>query len=230
MRKEPYTVGSIVHVVKRGARGMYITRDKSDQWRFPKLLYYFNDSNRPDEHWERDVEDIQKGLHFNRPSHWKERKQLVNILSDCLMPNHFHLLLEEIEDGGISKFMQGLCGSMSVYHNNKYKEKGSLFQGAYKSKTVDSDYYLDLLYVYINVKNPFELYEGGLENAIKNFDDAYREALEYDFCSLADVAGKRNSPIISKHELFDYTPAQFKRISKDFLSVKLEKIHDSRLE
>ena len=66
------------------------------------------------------------------------------------MPNHFHLLLEETEEGGISKFMQGLCVSMSKHFNIKYEEKGSLFQGAFKSRTINDDYYLDLIHVYIN--------------------------------------------------------------------------------
>jgi len=230
MRKEPHTVGSIVHVIKRGSRGLSIVRDNNDRWRFIKLLYYLNDSNRPIEHWERDVEDTQKGLHFNRPKSWLERKPMVKILSYCLMPNHFHLLIEEIIDDGVSRFMQSLCGSMSVHYNNKYKEKGSLFQGAYKLKTVDTDYYLDLLYVYINIKNPFELYNGGLENAINNFEEAYKTALEYNFCSLADIGGDRKSPILGKTELFTYSPIQFKKLSKEFLLQKLENMKDPILE
>ena len=65
----------------------------------------------------------------------------------------FHLLLEEIQTGGMSKFMQQLCGSMSANFNAKYKEKGSLFQGAYKGIVVDTDAYLRQLIPYIMVKN-----------------------------------------------------------------------------
>jgi len=223
MRKEPYTVGSIVHVVKRGVRGLPIVRDEHDKWRFLKLLFYLNDSNHP-EHWERDIEDIARGLHFSRPESWAERKPMVNILSYCLMPNHFHLLLEEIRDGGISKFMRSLCGSMAMYHNNKYQEKGTIFQGAFKSKTIGSDYYNDLVYAYINVKNPFELYKGGLDNAINHFEDAYSWSLGYDFSSLPDLVGNRKSPILSKHELFDYTPVQFKKFAREYLEDRLEKM------
>ncbi len=226
MRREPYTVGSIVHVIKRGARGMEIVRDDSDKWRFIKMLYYLNDKNHS-EYWERDVSSIKKGLHFERPKEWADREPVVNILSYCLMPNHFHLILEEIEEGGISKFMQSLCGSMSMSFNNKYEEKGSIFQGAYKSKTIDSDYYLELVHIYVNVKNPFELYRGGLKSAIKNFDKAYKWAEDYDFCSLGDYSGKRkNSPIIKKHDLYKYTPAQYKKLSREYLIQKLDKMNN----
>ena len=58
MRKEPYSVGSIVHIVKRGARGLPITRGESDQWRFLMLLYFLNDSSRREDNWEREVQKI----------------------------------------------------------------------------------------------------------------------------------------------------------------------------
>ena len=74
----------------------------------------------------------------------------VSILAYCINPNHFHLLLKEKRENGISKFMQGLCVSMSKHFNIKYEEKGSLFQGAFKSRTINDDYYLDLIHVYIN--------------------------------------------------------------------------------
>jgi len=227
MRKEKFETGSIVHVIKRGARGMEIVRDESDRWRFVKMLYFLNDKNHS-ENWERDIGSIKKGLHFERPKDWPERDTLVNVLSYCLMPNHFHLILEEKEEGGIPKFIKSFCGSMALYFNKKYKEKGSLFQGPYKARVIDSDYYLELVNIYVNVKNPLELYKGGLKNAIKNFDMSYRWAEGYDFCSLGDYSGKRkNSPIITKHELYRYTPAQYKKLSREYLFYKLDKINNN---
>ena len=40
------------------------------------------------------------------PYDFERGKQLVSIGSFCIMPNHFHILITQIEDGGISKFMQ----------------------------------------------------------------------------------------------------------------------------
>src|SRR3989338_3275644 len=119
MRVEPYGVDSIVHVIKRGARGMNIVQNDADRWRFVKSLYLLNDVYQ-DENWHRDTKDLPL---FERPSNWPERMPVVSILGWTLMPNHFHLLLLETRKGGISKFMQRLGGSMSLYFNLKYKEQ-----------------------------------------------------------------------------------------------------------
>src|SRR3989344_5928855 len=97
-RVEPHTVGSIMHVIKRGTRGIKIVQDKEDRIRFMRSLYYLNDvySN---ENWKRDTMFI--GL-FERPVSWPEREPLVNILAWTLLPNHFHLLLQERTQGGIA--------------------------------------------------------------------------------------------------------------------------------
>ena len=138
MRVEPYSIDSFVHAIKRGARGLHITRDKADQYRFIRLLYYMNDKFTV-EYWERETESL--GL-FGRPNNWPERKPIVSVVAWTLMPNHFHLLLKETQDGGIAKFMQKLCGSMSMNFNAKYEERGSIFQGAYRGRNVGEDRYL----------------------------------------------------------------------------------------
>lgn len=203
MRVQPYGVGSFMHVMKRGTRGLPITRDAFDQNRFARLLYFANEEYR-DEYWERDTAELPL---FERPQDWPERKTLVHILAWVLTPNHFHLLLEEIQIGGISKFMQQLCGSMSAHFNAKYEEKGSLFQGAYKGLVVDTDEYLKQLIPYIMVKNVFELYPAGYTKAIKEFDKAWRWGVEsYPFSSLPEYVLNREWPIIEKDFINDLFP------------------------
>jgi len=221
MRVEPYTVGSIIHVVKRGARGLPITRDDSDKWRFARLLYFANDEYRND-FWERETLHMKP---FDRPNGWPARKPLVSVLAWTLMPNHFHLLLKENHKGGVSTFMQKLCGSMSMHFNTKYKEKGSMFQGAYKSRTVDSDAHLCYLAPYIMAKNVCELYPAGIEGAAHDFDRAWDWAVkEYPFSSLPDYVSNRNSPIISNKELLAevlISPEAFKTFSRDVILGKI---------
>lgn len=213
MRVEPFSVGSIVHTLKRGARGLTIVNDENDLWRFVRLLYYMNDEFS-DEMW--NTKTFQSGL-FYRPVEWPNRKPIVDILCYTLMPNHFHLLLKEIQKGGVSLFMKKISESMSLHFNEKYDQKGSIFQGSYKGRNVNTDEYLRYVAAYIMVKNPFELYpEGGLSGAIKNFDKAYDWTIKYPFCSLADYSEKRESPIISKDvlgEMFD--PKSFKEFARD---------------
>lgn len=223
MRVEPFGIDSIVHVVKRGARGLPVTRDDADCRRFARLLYYLNDEHQS-EFWEEDVKHLQQ---FERPEHWPARKPLVSILAWTLMPNHFHLLLQEIKDGGVSRFMQRVCGSMSRHFNEKYQEHGSLFQGAYRSRTIDTDRYLRWAVSYILVKNVFELYPGGFTRAVKEFDKAWKWGTEvYKFSSFQDYALSKPSPIISANfmtEMFSGT-SDFKSCSRDMISSRLEKL------
>lgn len=217
MRVQPYGIGSYLHVIKRGARGVDIVRDGSDSWRFLKMLFLLNDVHfRNDWFFEKSNTDI-----FNRPKHWPEREQVVDILAYTLMPNHFHLLLREKQKGGVSLFMKRLGQSMTIYTNEKYQENGSLFQGAYRSKTIQEDEYLRYAAAYVMVKNAFELYpKGGLYTAQENFDDAWEWAKGYTFSSFGDYAGSRkNSPILSKDNLLQeiFTPQYFKRYARDVI-------------
>lgn len=219
MRIEPRDVGSIVHVIQRGARGMQITRDTHDRNRFGQLLFYLNDSFS-DPNW---LKATRECAPFERPEYWPDRDPLVRILAWTLMPNHFHLLLEEIKDGGTAKFMQRLCGSMSMAFNAKYNERGSLFQGSYKSRTVDSDKYIQYLLYYIQVKNTLELYPGGLPKAIHDFDNAWSWALEYPFSSFSSYASKHDSPIIDKTHLFEILDAHLsKKEAREMLLLHMQ--------
>ena len=105
--------------------------------------------------------------------------------------------------------------------NAKYKEKGSIFQGSYKSRTVQSDSYLRQVIPYIMVKNVFELYpHNGLTGALKNFEDAWQWATQkYIFSSLPVYAHNKNSPIIEQnilHEIFE-APSAFKNTARDMV-------------
>ena len=229
MRKEPYEVGSIVHVLKRGARGMPITHDDLDRKRFARLLYYLNDEYL-NESWE---DSIQRLPVFERPRDWPERHPLVNVYAWVLMPNHFHLILEEIQDDGIARFMQKLGVSMTMHFNLKYKEKGSIFQGPYKSLTVRTDRYFTYLAPYVMVKNVFELYPGGLTQAVKEFDRAWKWGSEqYEFSSLPEYSGKRHNPIVDSkaYKMLD-SKAQFKTLARDMIIGRVgEHIHDLSFE
>lgn len=192
MRIEPYATGSVVHALKRGSRGMDIVLDGADKRRFISSLFILNDvySN---ENWHRLTAKLPL---FERSADWPARETITRILAWVLMPNHFHLLLQEKVEGGIARFMQRLCGSMSMCFNAKYDGKGSIFQGAYKAKTVDEDSYLRHLVFYIQVKNVLELYPGGLVVALEDFDKAWDWALKYPFSSLPAYVLGTGSPIL----------------------------------
>jgi hypothetical protein len=223
MRKEPYGVGSFVHVMQRGVRGVPIVRNDDDRWRFLKLLRYLNDANVP-RNWERDIapENIRAG--FSRPAHWPAQKPYASIIAFCLQDNHFHLLLKETQEGGISKFMQRLSTSMAAYLNAKYDERGTPFQGSFRSRTVGDDVYLQYLNAYILVKNTFEIYPHGAQQAARSFDAAFAWAEAYPFSSLIDYMGHRHGEFLDYDEiarLFENNDS-FKSFARDVIYGRME--------
>lgn len=198
MRKEPFSIDNYVHVYNRGNRKQPIVHDIRDKDHFLQMLYYFNAEQIPVTTFRELIKQRFNLCNFEWPKEWRPRKPIVNIVAFTLLENHFHLLLKEIIEGGIAKFMQKLGTGMTMYYNTKYKELGSLFQGSYKARCVDEDLYLKYLSIYIQVKNTFELYPGGLKKAVKEFNKAYDWAVGYPYCSLGDFVGKTNRGIIDR--------------------------------
>ena len=84
------------------------------------------------------------------------KQRYVEILNFSLMPNHFHLTLCEIKEGGIAQYMQRVLCAYTKYFNTKYKKSGHLFQGPYKAVHVSDNKQLLYLSTYIH-KNPREI-------------------------------------------------------------------------
>ncbi|MCK4473937.1 hypothetical protein KAU40_01600 [Candidatus Parcubacteria bacterium] len=236
IRVEPFTVDDFVHVYNRGNRKMIVFRDINDKWRFLKILRFFNDEYSPANSF-RQLEWSVGGNVGVRPQQlpsgefkwpewpkdWPSHKPLVKILSYCLKNNHFHLLLKEITAGGISKFMRKLGDGFTVYSNLKYDEVGRVFQGSYRGRTVMKDIkILQYLDAYIQIFNPFEDYPGGIEKALKEFDQAFEFAMNSPFCSLGESFGKRNLKIIDRDILKEMFPNKemYKKFAYDALLVR----------
>ena len=78
---------------------------------------------------------------------------MVEIIAYCLMPTHFHLILKQLLENGITIFLKNLLDSYTRYFNIKYDRKGPLWQGRFKSVLVDNNEYLMHLTRYIHL-NP----------------------------------------------------------------------------
>jgi len=253
MRIEPFTVGNYIHVYNRGNRKAEIVRSEEDRWRFMQALRFFNDSHSS-QNALRNILRMSKQTGWSRfdldqlseqqqpesvfrtgwPQNWPEKDPLVKILCYCLMPNHFHLLLKEIREGGVSKFMQKLGGGYTYYFNLKHKETGRLFQSSYRGRTVKNDQlYLEYLSVYIQVINTLELYPGGFKKVLENIDKALDFVQEYSFSSYQDFIGLRKSLIIDKDIFEEIFPSIeiYKEFVRDVIKgKKYEELGELKLE
>ncbi len=83
----------------------------------------------------------------------KAKQTIVEIICFCLMPNHFHFLLKQTKNNGISEFLGKLSNSYTRYFNTKHKRVGPLFQGVFKAIHIDTNEQLLHLSRYIHL-NP----------------------------------------------------------------------------
>lgn len=81
--------------------------------------------------------------------------QDLELLSYCLMPNHFHLLIYQINQGTMTRLMRGIMSSYSQYFNKKYKVSGTLFETRFKASLIKNDPYLMHIsrYIHLNPKD-----------------------------------------------------------------------------
>ena len=127
--------GAWYHVMNRGRRSEKLFSDRQDYQTFVELL--------------KDASEM-----------WK-----VEIASYCLMPNHYHILLQTPE-GNISRTMRHINGVYTQRFNRKHGCDGQLFRGRYKSILVGGDTYLLQLVRYIH-RNPIK---AGLVSSLSQYD------------------------------------------------------------
>ena len=149
------------------------------------------------------------------------------------MPNHFHLILEQLVENGIRAFMQKLGTGYAYYFNLKYERVGPLFQGRFKAIQVEDENYLLHLSRYQHI-NPVELIElDWEEKGIKDWKKANKFLENYRWSSYPDYIGKKNFPSVTNRELINFyfkTPGEYKKFVSDWLVKDFEKIEDLVLD
>lgn len=149
MRKVPFVSGEFYHIYNRGVDKRIVFSSEDDIARFIQSMDEFNVIEPIGSIYENSF--IKAELGNETPK--LDKKKLVNIIAYCLNPNHFHFILEQVEDGGISSFMKRLGGGYTNYYNEKEKRSGSLFQGVFKATHIDSNEYLLHLSAYVNLND-----------------------------------------------------------------------------
>ncbi len=152
-RKDPFITGEYYHIYNRGIDKRDIFKSTFDHERFMMLLYVANS------HEDLRLDNLVNRLHktFQDILVLDKGKPLVSIGAWCLMTNHFHLLVRQEVEGGITKFMRKLGVGYSMYFNIKYQRQGALFGGPFKSKLIGvDDAYMQYLLGYIHL-NPLDI-------------------------------------------------------------------------
>lgn len=183
----------LYHALNRGVEKRQLFMDDNDYFRFVHDLYEFNDTAPAPEFLRyRDLRNPDK------------RERIVDIHGWCLMGNHYHLLLSERIDGGISTFLRKLNVGYANYFNERHERSGTLFQGRTKKVPIVRDaHFLHILH-YIHL-NPLDFLKGAADWRSMQIADskrAMRHLDDYRWSSYLDYCGKKNFPSIITKNLF----------------------------
>ncbi len=183
------------HIYNRGVEKRTIFEDEQD---YKVFLRYIKEGLSPKPNPEELKKSFTlKGSSFQGVPHThKNYYKKVKLLVYCLMPNHFHFIIKQIQKGSMEGFMRSLATRYSMYFNKKYNRVGHLFQGIYKASMITNDSYLLHLSRYIHL-NPLE--------HTKDLYNAYSSYGEY--------LGLRRTKWISTIEILSF----FNNAKSDFL-------------
>jgi putative transposase len=190
----------IYHALNRGVDKRQIFMDDGDRVRFIHDMYAFNTTELASNTFRNDKLGLRDLTYRN--SSIGER--LVDIHGWCLMGNHYHLLLSERIEGGLSIFLRKVNTGYANYFNLRYERVGTLFQGRTKKILIDSDAYMLHILNYIHL-NPLDLIENSSDwrsRTIADHQAALNFLKEYKWSSYQDYAGIKNFPSILTKDFF----------------------------
>ena len=148
MRKIQFQTGEYYHIYNRGVDKREVFMDEKDFTRFLRSIKEFNNIEPTGSLYKLDLHKPLRGQRGLLEA--EEAEQIVELIAYSLLPNHFHFIIKQLIDGGITKFMNKLGNGYTQYFNFKYDRNGSLFQGPFKAIHITTDEHLVYLSGYIN--------------------------------------------------------------------------------
>lgn len=184
-RKVQITNDNYYHIFNRGVAKTDIFLDELDYKRFLITVKYYSYKQK---------HSLQYHLQNNSlPA--SNDVPLCEVISYVLMPNHFHLILKQREDSGISECLSKLQNSHTKYFNTKHTRIGPLFQGPYKAISINDETYLLHLNRYLHL-NPYS------SSVVKSIDDL----LNYEWSSLREYVGLGSNNFCKKGVVLSHFP------------------------
>ncbi|HQT83006.1 MAG TPA: hypothetical protein PLW99_02570 [Candidatus Paceibacterota bacterium] len=209
----------LYHVLNRGIDERRLFLDSQDYARFVHTLYEFNDT-RPADNLHRLFNPKMKdlgGLSFQRP-----REKLVTIHGWVLMKNHYHLLISELVEGGLVRFMTKVNVGYAKYYNERYARHGHLFQGKTKKIRIEHDAHFLYILHYLHL-NPLDYLTGATKwrerdkGSVKNIREALTYLNKYRWSSYLDYCGAKNFPSLITKDLFKDASGDYREAVRDYL-------------
>jgi putative transposase len=138
------------------------------------------------------------------------------------MENHYHLLISELVEGGLLKFMMKINVGYAKYYNERYERYGHLFQGKTKKILIGNEAHFLYILHYLHL-NPLDYLPGAKKwrqrdkGSIKSVREALEHLAGYRWSSYLDYCGKKNFPSILTRDLFGNTFGDYQKAIADYL-------------
>jgi len=185
-RLTPLVTGEYYHIFNRGVNKQPIFFNVRDYRRAVDQMRFYSYSTKKPKYSRFLTFSVTRRLSILSLLE-KDNKKLVEIICYCLMPNHFHLLLRQKEDGGISNYMRLVQNSYTRYVNTAHDRTGPLLQGQFKAVRIEDNSQLLHLSRYIHL-NPYTSY------IVKDIPSL----TTYTFSSFLEFQNKAIKPICNK--------------------------------
>lgn len=218
MRKITLATNCIYHVFNRGVEKREIYLNPSYYSRFVSILEHYLKYNYPYSLLRRRLEKAQspgEKQNILRQLETKRVESPVEIISFCLMPNHYHLTLKQLVEAGITNFMHRIGTAYTGYFNIRQERSGRLYETIFRAVMVESEEQLLHLSRYQHL-NPRVL---GLTS---------KELASYSWSSLSTYLGENRFPFIKPEVVM----SSFKSPKSylDFVLAEIDEFEPLRLQ
>ncbi|MEK7142647.1 MAG: transposase [Patescibacteria group bacterium] len=146
--------GEVYHIFNRSIADFVIFNDSDEYERMWQLIKYYQTENELKYSVfirSKRVEKEDFNNFFN--SIIQNKEKIVQIIAYCLMPTHFHLILKQYKNDGISNYIRKILESYSSYFNARHKRRGPLWESKFKNVLVEKDEQLLHLTRYIHLNS-----------------------------------------------------------------------------
>lgn len=232
MRKVPFAPGEYYHIYNRTILSAPEFKNGRNAARLAQAFLLANSTNSTKAfEFLRNNENasVDDALKISR-----EGEKLVDILCYSVMPDHYHLLVKELRENGISNFIRKCNISVAKYINTKNDRRGTLFESRFNAKHINTNDYLLHLSLYIHL-NPLDIVSGRewRMNNLQDWEKVREKLLRYPWSSLGAYLEDKEDQIISGTEIvldqFN-DEKDYESFLQDWSENSLEKIKDLIIE
>ncbi|MCK4518649.1 MAG: transposase [Candidatus Omnitrophica bacterium] len=213
--------GNVYHVFNKSIAGYKIFNDITEFSRILNTIRYYQIENPRTKFSKFTKTNSDDSRRIKELLPESDQGRLVKIVAYCIMPTHVHLILNQLQDDGISIFTSNVFNSYTRYFNIKYNRKGPLWEGRSKRVLVESDEQLIHLTRYVHL-NPVTAY-------LVNIPEQWHTSSYNEYLSNIE---KEEDKICEFDELLDIDPISYKEFVDDQISYQreLKSIKDLCLE